>query len=363
VIIVPQASRRGRSGFTLIELLVVIAIIAVLIALLLPAVQSAREAARRTQCINNMKQIGLAMHNFENSRLVLPPTWAISTALLKPPFQQYDLTNQSLVGPDNYEPPCPAQITEVCNNMLDAQTWVTICLPFFEQGSLYNAYNISQAYTAPVNSSLVGTKLNFMVCPSAPNSYRSAVYTDALSQALFGAGWSVTLAGGDYAVDDGVGSGWMDANNVPHPAGVDTRGLLHGNVAPPIATITDGTSNTIMVSEDAGRPQYWLNGRLIPDGTPCASLGNGESGNTIYTNEGSGWGWADYNSEFYTDGDGSRQHTNWSSNNEVYAFHPGGANHVFADGSVHFIKATTAPSVFVWLISPAGGEVISSDSF
>ena len=243
------------------------------------------------------------------------------------------------------------------------QTWVTICLPFFEQGSIYNAYNIAQPFSAPVNTTMVGTQLNFMICPSAPNGYRTAVYTDPLSQAFYGANWSVTLAGGDYAVDDGVDSGWMDANNVPHPAGVDTRGLLHGNVAPRIASVTDGTSNTIMVSEDAGRPQFWLNGRLIPDGTPTASLGIGESGTTIYTNEGSGWGWADYNSEFYTDGDGSRQHTNWSSNNEVYAFHPGGANHVFADGSVHFIKQSTAPSVFVSLISPAGGEVISSDTY
>ena len=178
---------------------------------------------------------------------------------------------------------------------------------------------------------------------------------------FYGAGWAVTLAAGDYAVDDGVASAWMDANSVPHPAGVDTRGLLHGNVAPRFASVTDGTSNTIMVSEDAGRPQYWLNGRLIPDGSIIPGIG--ESGPTIYTNEGSGWGWADYNSEFYTDGDGSRQHTNWSSNNEVYAFHPGGANHVFADGSVHFIKQSTAPSVFVWLISPAGGEVISGDSY
>jgi prepilin-type N-terminal cleavage/methylation domain-containing protein len=356
-------SPRIRPAFTLIELLVVIAIIAVLIALLLPAVQSAREAARRAACLNNLKQIGLAMLNFESSRQVLPPTWAITTALLQPPYQQVDLTNLALVGPDNYEPPCPMQVGEVCNNQIDVQTWVTICLQYFEQGTIYNAYNISQPFTAPSNVTMVATQLNVMICPSAPNGYRTAIYTDPLSQAFYGANWSVSLAGGDYAVDDGVASAWMDLNNVPHPPGVDTRGLLHGNVAPRIASITDGTSNTIMVSEDAGRPQFWLNGRLIPDGTPTASLGIGESGTTIYTNEGSGWGWADYNSEFYTDGDGSRQHTNWSSNNEVYAFHPGGANHVFADGSVHFIKQSTAPATFVALISPAGGEVISSDSY
>jgi prepilin-type N-terminal cleavage/methylation domain-containing protein len=359
--VIKQRIGRSSHGFTLIELLVVIAIIAVLIALLLPAVQSAREAARRASCINNMKQIGLAMHNFENSRLVLPPTWAISTALLQPPFQKADLTNMSVVGPDNYEPPCPIQIGEVCNNMIDVQSWVTICLPFFEQGNIYNAYNIAQPYTAPVNTTMVGTQLNFMVCPSAPNAFRSASYSDPLSQAFYGANWSVTLAAGDYAVDDGVDSGWMDKNSVPHPAGVDTRGLLHGNVAPRFASVTDGTSNTIMVSEDAGRPQYWLNGRLIPDGSIIPGIG--ESGPTVYTNEGSGWGWADYNSEFYTDGDGGRQHTNWSSNNEIYAFHPGGANHVFADGSVHLIKQSAAPSVFVALISPAGGEVISGDSY
>jgi len=215
---------RRRRAFTLIELLVVIAIIAVLIALLLPAVQSAREAARRAACINNLKQIGLAMMNFESSRQVLPPTWAISTALLKPPFQPADLTNLALVGPDNYEPPCPIQIGEVCNNMIDVQTWVTICLPYFEQGSIYNAYNIAQPFSAPVNTTLVGTALNVMICPSAPAGYRSAAYTDPLSQVFYGANWSVNLASGDYAVDDGVNSAWMDANNVPHLPGVDTRG-------------------------------------------------------------------------------------------------------------------------------------------
>jgi prepilin-type N-terminal cleavage/methylation domain-containing protein len=342
----------SRSGFTLIELLVVIAIIAVLIALLLPAVQSAREAARRASCINNLKQIGLAMHNFENSRLVLPPTWAITTALLKPPFQPIDLTALPPSNP-NYEAPCPIQVGEVCNNQIDVQTWVTIIFPFLEQNNIYSAYNISQPFTAPSNTTMVGTQLSVMYCPSAPAN-RTMVYTDQLSQAFYGAGWSVTLAAGDYAVDDGVDSGWMDRNHVPHPPGQDTRGLLHGNVAPRFASITDGTSNTIMVSEDAGRPDLYLNGRLIQVGTVIPWY---QGGNAVtQSNEGSGAGWADYNSEFYTDGDYSpNEHTNWSSNNEIYSFHPGGANHVFADGSVHFVKKATAPSVFVSLISPADG--------
>jgi prepilin-type N-terminal cleavage/methylation domain-containing protein len=355
-----RQSAHHRRGFTLIELLVVIAIIAVLIALLLPAVQSAREAARRAACINNLKQIGLAMHNFENSRQVLPPTWAITTALLKPPFQPIDLTALPPGNP-NYEPPCPTQVSEVFNNQIDVQSWPAIILPFVEQGTMYNAYNIGQPFVAPSNSTIVATQLNFMNCPSAP-AYRTMPYTDPLAQAFYGQGWTVTLAAGDYAVDDGVDSAWMDRNNVPHPAGQDTRGLLHGNVAPRFASVTDGTSNTIMVSEDAGRPDLYLDGRLISVGTVIPWYQGGKA--VTQSNEGSGAGWADYNSEFYTDGDYSpNQHTNWSSNNEVYSFHPGGANHVFADGSVHFVKRTTAPSVFVGLISPAAGEVISADGY
>ena len=352
--------RRAASGFTLIELLVVIAIIAVLIALLLPAVQSAREAARRAACINNLKQIGLAMHNFENSRQVLPPTWAISTALLKPPLQAIDLTALPPTDP-NYEAPCPVQVGEVCNNQIDVQTWATIIFPFLEQGTLYNAYNIAQPFTAPVNTTMVGTQLSFMMCPSAPAN-RTMVYTDDLSQFFYGKGWSVTLAAGDYAVDDGIDSSWLDRNNVPHPAGQDIRGLLHGNVAARFASITDGTSNTIMVSEDAGRPDLYLNGRIVQPGTVIPGYQGGKA--VTQANEGSGAGWADYNSEFYTDGDYSpNEHTNWSSNNEIFSFHPGGANHVFADGSVHFVKRSTSALVFSSLISPSAGEVISADGY
>jgi prepilin-type N-terminal cleavage/methylation domain-containing protein len=357
---VRQARPTGnQSAFTLIELLVVIAIIAILIALLLPAVQSAREAARRASCINNLKQIGLGMHNFESSRLILPPTWVITTALLKPPFQPIDLTSLPPTNP-NYEAPCPVQVGEVCNQQIDVQSWPALILPFIEQAPIYSFFNLAQPFSAPVNTTVVGTQLSFMYCPSAP-PYRVMPYTDPLSQAFYGAGWTVNLAAGDYAVDDGVNDSWMTLNSVPHTPGQDAYGLLHGNVARRFASITDGTSNTIMVSEDAGRPNLYLDGRQIAFGTSITWYHGGQPVTEL--DEGSGAGWADFNSEFYTDGDGSNQHTNWSSNNEVYAFHPGGANHVFADGSVHFVKRTTAPAVFVALITPNQGEIISADSY
>ncbi|WP_165226046.1 DUF1559 family PulG-like putative transporter [Aquisphaera insulae] len=343
-----------RSAFTLIELLVVIAIIAVLISLLLPAVQSAREAARRAQCINNLKQIGLGFHNFEGTNGFFAPTWAISNTFLKPPFQPIDLTTLPPAN-GNYIPACPSQFGLVCNNPLDIQSWVPMIMGYTEQTALYNSMNISLAFPQPENTTAVGTQLNFMVCPSAPGGLRTAPYLNALN------GKTVKLAAGDYAVDDGIDDSWLTANNIAHPAGTIVAGLLKGNTLRRIADVTDGTSNTILISEDAGRPDFFIQGRQLAYGQSYAWYRGGTP--PTMDNEGSGAGWADYGSEFFTDGDGSNKHTNYSSNNEIYSFHPGGANHAFADGSVHFVKESVAPSVFAAMISYNGGEIISADQY
>src|SRR5437870_5088544 len=129
-----------RAGFTLIELLVVIAIIAILIALLVPAVQKVREAAARTQCANNLKQIGIAIHSYHDVAKGFPPAW-------------------------DYEPPKPpTRPTAVVH------AWSTYILPYLEQAPLYTSYNFDQILYNNPNSAVIQTPLAIFQCPSTPRS-------------------------------------------------------------------------------------------------------------------------------------------------------------------------------------------------
>ena len=357
---------RRHPGFTLIELLVVIAIIAVLIALLLPAVQAAREAARRAQCVNNMKQIGLAYHNFESTRQFLPPSFILSNALAP-------LVNVTFNTPPAYDQPCPsAQFPDICNNGLpgaafgspgpvNTQGWTQLVLPYLEQATMFNTYNMMLPFSSAQNSTVCGTQMNVMICPSTQGA-RYSQFNNVLVAGTYPsfAATGFKLAAGDYSVDDQVDSKWMQANNLPvdGTAAVpkDVIGMLRLNQIRRIADVTDGLTNTVLMTEDAGRPAYWKSGKLIKMMNSPVTPPNSSDAT-------SGAGWADVDSEYETDGDGSNQSMNFSNNNEIYSFHPGGCNFLFGDGSVRFLKQTVNPAVFVAVISYNRGEVISADQY
>jgi prepilin-type N-terminal cleavage/methylation domain-containing protein/prepilin-type processing-associated H-X9-DG protein len=311
-------SRRSRPAFTLVELLVVIAIIAALIGLLLPAVQKVREAANRMSCSHNLKQIGLALHDYHDAHGWFPPGAALG------PFSQAGFI-------------IPAGVNHGFGPFL---------LPYIEQQALADKYRFDVSYDDPANQGVVTRQLKILQCPSAEPDrlVTEAEYPDA---------WS----GGRYsACSDYNGIRGMDEALARPPYGLidpvaNYEGVLTANRMVRIADITDGTSNTILVAEGAGRPKRWQAGRLVPG---------------IYS-DGSSWATAGLLHGQGSTSDGVVQPgpcaINCTNNREVYSFHPGGANAVFADGSVHFLKASMSIRVFARLVTRAGGEGVSADDF
>jgi prepilin-type N-terminal cleavage/methylation domain-containing protein/prepilin-type processing-associated H-X9-DG protein len=318
--------RHSRPGFTLIELLVVIAVISVLIALLLPAVQAAREAARRAQCVNNLKQIGIAVHNYVGSRNALPGA---------------DMVYNS------------ANATE-----LSALSQV---LPFLEQSNVYNSINCDFSYQDPTNSSAMMTVINGFICPSdLPDPIPSL--------------------GGQTNYMANMGSGIVWQANVGGNAGLPApNGVFYGDSATTFAAITDGLSNTTFFSE-----------RVLADGnnaivspiadvffspgfptTPDDAMQQCQAVN-IY----------DLNNQFplfmgapWLNGQHIFLHVTPPNTRSCGFFvalravmpassrHPGGVNVLLGDGSVKFVKDSVNLQTWRGLGTRSGGEVISSDSF
>jgi prepilin-type N-terminal cleavage/methylation domain-containing protein/prepilin-type processing-associated H-X9-DG protein len=350
-----------RRGFTLIELLVVIAIIAILIGLLLPAVQKVREAAQRTTCANNLHQIGLAFHVYLDSNGQVFPYPGLPS--------DTDLNTNS-------------------NWPKLAHGWGTRLLPYLEQGNLYQQYDFNQAFSSPANVRVISTPLKVMQCPSTPKSDR--LYT--ATSAPLGLTW--TAAATDYCATSGIGIDiW---NNVLQPRGYGGApaasardGLLRTSntgQATPLGSVTDGTSNTILVGELAGRPDIWRAGKLTPG---LVSFTSGRTLVGTITSVGAGWG-DPFNGHNVIDGepyDGGPypfsqlikfgpcvinclNHNGMGGlsgdhpgHGGLYSFHAGGAQAVFADGSVHFLPASMKTEVFVFMVTRMGGEAFSASDY
>jgi prepilin-type N-terminal cleavage/methylation domain-containing protein/prepilin-type processing-associated H-X9-DG protein len=338
-----------RRGFTLIELLVVIAIIAVLIALLLPAVQAAREAARRAQCVNNLKQLGLGVHNYLSANGTFP------------------------IG-------CPIQNDIYFGVYYESQSVFVSMLGSLEQQSLFNSVNFSINMQCAQNQTIYLTGLSALWCPSDAKISRvvslGAYEGVANWQARFS---SYGACGGTFwpEIEFIISGSVANDPAIPAVAGA-ISGMFSINTAYPISAITDGTSNTMMFSERA-------NGKFASnDADNYCWWGDSVSTDTIFTT-------LYPMNPFNKIGNISSEYSS-SWDEAASSFHSGGANFAFADGSVRFVKDTintwqanpttgfpvgvsdpgtgiltiapgTKIGVYQMLSTKSGGEIVSSDAY
>lgn len=343
---------KSSRGFTLIELLVVIAIIAVLIALLLPAVQQAREAARRSQCKNNLKQIGLAFHNYHDSfnTFASPSTFSITLS-----------SGLVFVG---------------------GTSWCTAVLPYIDQAPAYNLYDMNLSPYNPTNAAAVKGVVPAFLCPSVPRTSNTQTMTIpaglVLASGFPPTGAAVTMTGGscDYDPPSGVRSGFQAAAVAQNPAlanvqrtGWNTwtmRCLDVPSVSDPgeggkIRDITDGTSNTILMSELAGRNELWRVGKKIGSSDPeAAAQAMVGSGNWACLFKGDSWVSGRLIDGTEISGGGGPYAVNRSNVNTsgLYSWHAGGAHIALCDGTVRFIGENISAAVLSSLVTRAGGEVV-----
>ncbi len=320
-----------RGGFTLVELLVVIAIIGILVALLLPAVQAAREAARRSQCVNNLKQWGLAVQNHHDAKKTVPVS-----------ARPVGLTNAPRIGAFIH------------------------MLPYIEAGTVHRIYNQKENWYHTINRTAVNTEIPVMRCPSTPEA---ASRLDGLPE---GSPWTDGIGTCvDYAPVNWVDKRLQDAGLVDVIAsGENIPGIMeYNNPKVSFKDVTDGLSNTVLMGETAGRPFLYRRDIVVSSDLTQARVNGG--------------GWPRPASDMAIDGssqDGTTDvgpcainctngidfaqtaypHPYYSTfgSSEPYAFHSGINNQAFGDGSVRAIRADIDIREYARLVTRAGEEQV-----
>lgn len=337
-----QGSIFGKRAFTLVELLVVIAIIGILVGLLLPAVQSAREAARRMQCSNNLKQIGLAVHNYESAQKSLPMAWWL-------------------------EIPGGTQIAQSNGN-----TWGLALLPFLEQTNLYKQFDhrfLAMNGLGPIaerNVGVIRTPISVFKCPSSPYSI-DELYVGDTSAAGLPVTWEA--APSDYMCTTGVLGTIADLAYDGNPGGsrngmLSVRGIMGGRDSTKISSITDGLSNTLLAGERTGGPNIYVGTTQAPqlsellistNGGGWGDFLNGENwvGGGLYPN-----GYNPATPMLYLQEGPCSINCSNIRGRSFHSFHTGGAQFVIGDGSVRFLSESIDSRTIASLITRQKGEVV-----
>ncbi len=305
----PKDNGSTNEAFTLIELLVVIGIIAILVALIIPAVQSSRETARRTQCLNNFKQIGVALSTHYAADSHFPPGY--STSLRES-------------GGDTWTP---------------GMGWAVSLLPGLDESPLFNAINMQASAIYPMNMTARQTSLSVFLCPSSTGS--GPLHFDVAHVAF-------DPPPDDVAASQYVASpGWF----VKADLGDDADGVFYHNSKTTVEMITDGVSTTLFVGERSRNlaDATWIGALFLPIGTYCTNPGWPNSRCAPTAMLVLGWPLPPNSPESGPDG--------------FFSQHPGGSQFLFGDGSARFIKQTINPRVMLSLASRGDGELLSADQY